>query len=687
MKWYSDKFRRHLCDMHIEDWNDEFLSEFSPENYCEMLKKAKIQVAMIYLQSHVGYCNWPSKTAKVHRHFEINNNDMQKLISLCRENEIKTVGYYSLNYNTWAHDTHPDWHMQLENGKSERTIDPNCRYGLCCPNNMEYREFVYRQIDEMLAYFTVDGLFFDMLFWPHPCYCPACQKRYMEEKGKKLPKQVSCSPEEWIEFCDSRAYWMGEWAKSVTEYVHRSHPDMPVEHNFSAATGGFDNCCRDGVSEASEYVGGDLYGGPLEQSFVCGVYRDLSKNQPFEYMTNRCTPNLRAHTVTRTEDELTRQIMLTCAHHGAFLAIDAIDPIGTLDERFYELLGRINQKEAAYEQYLTGELVENIGLFYNLDSAVNLQNNSVGSSSFLHFSTTSRVCNNRTACIQAAKHLIGAHIPFGITSKGKKDTWGKYRAIIAPNINRLDEETVDALIQYVAEGGCLYFSNCDEKRLFNTLIGGKLIKYTGSTKPYIFPAPGYEDIMLNYNEKYPLPLDVEIPLIEGVNRDKICAYVKLAYTSVLDEQHRFASIHSDPPGITTEYPGLIETTYGKGKVIWAAGSFEFHEARDYGKILIEIIKRLDNRPFTVSSTAGSNVEIISFIDANRMRISAVDVTDGTEFFTIPDFKVTVMADNPVVSVKKLPYGIDIPFSYDSLSVTFTVSDLRIMDMYEIEFQS
>lgn len=683
MKWYNDKFRRHLCDMHIEDWNEEFLSEFSPENYCDMLKKANIQVAMIYLQSHVGYCNWPSKTAKVHRHFEEKPDDMRKLISLCHENNIKVVGYYSLNYNTWAHDMHPEWRMCLESGESQRAADLSYRYGLCCPNNAEYRKFVYRQIDEMFEYFTVDGMFFDMLFWPHPCYCPACRKRYLAETGKELPKKDACTPEEWREFCDSRAYWIGEWAKSVTEYIHRDHPDMPVEHNFSAATSGFHMCCRDGVSEASEYVGGDLYGGPLEQSFVCSVYRDLSNNQPFEYMTGRCTPNLRAHTVTKTEDELTRQILLTCAHHGAFLAIDAIDPVGTLDERFYALLGRINQKEAAYEPYLTGKLVEDIGLFYNLDSSVNLQNDEGDASSFLHFATANRICSNHTACIQAAKHLIGAHIPFGVTTKGKKDTWSKYRTIIAPNINRLDEDTVDALIRYVAEGGCLYFSNCDEKRLFETLVGGKVVKYTGSTKPYIYPAPGHEDIMPDYNEKYPLPMDMAIPLIEGISQDNIRAYVKLAYTPVFDEQRRFSSIHSNPPGLSTNYPGIVETTYGKGKVIWCAGALEFHEARDYGRILIDILKRLDHRPFTTTSTAGSNVEIVSFIDGNKLRISAVDVTEGSEFFTFPEFTVTVMTDRPAASVKKLPDGADVPFSCDGRSITFTVKDLKIMDMYEV----
>ena len=35
--WYTNRFRRHLCDMHIDDWDDAFLSRFSPEEYLENL--------------------------------------------------------------------------------------------------------------------------------------------------------------------------------------------------------------------------------------------------------------------------------------------------------------------------------------------------------------------------------------------------------------------------------------------------------------------------------------------------------------------------------------------------------------------------------------------------------------------------------------------------------------------------
>ena len=42
--WYSNLYRRHLIDMHIEDDRELYLSEFSPEIYLENLKKCTLNV-------------------------------------------------------------------------------------------------------------------------------------------------------------------------------------------------------------------------------------------------------------------------------------------------------------------------------------------------------------------------------------------------------------------------------------------------------------------------------------------------------------------------------------------------------------------------------------------------------------------------------------------------------------------
>ena len=78
-KWYENNYRRHLCDMHIADWDESFLSKFSAENYYENLKRAKVSCAMIYYQSHAGLCHYPTKVGKMHNAFIGKEDEMKKL--------------------------------------------------------------------------------------------------------------------------------------------------------------------------------------------------------------------------------------------------------------------------------------------------------------------------------------------------------------------------------------------------------------------------------------------------------------------------------------------------------------------------------------------------------------------------------------------------------------------------------
>ena len=77
--WYKNNYRRHLIDMHIDDWNDEFLSQFDTDAYVNNLINAKVQNAMIYLQSHVGLCNFPTQVGTMHKAFINKENTIREL--------------------------------------------------------------------------------------------------------------------------------------------------------------------------------------------------------------------------------------------------------------------------------------------------------------------------------------------------------------------------------------------------------------------------------------------------------------------------------------------------------------------------------------------------------------------------------------------------------------------------------
>ena len=680
--WYSNAYRRHLCDMHIDDWDDSFLSKFSPEAYVENLKTAKIQNAMLYFQSHVGLCYYPTKVGVLHRAFLGREDMMKRTEQLCHENGIAVTGYYSLNYNTAEHDRHPSWRMLEKNGRSLRenmgaqsaasgaqafASLQGGRYGLCCPNNMEYRAFVYRQIDEMLSYFKVEGMFFDMPFWAHTCYCDKCRARWESEVGRpfftETPPEGS---EEHAILMRKKYQWMGEWIAAVTAYVKSKDATISVEHNFAQGIdGSSNNGCAVEVNAASDFVGGDLYGGIFNHSLACKFYRNITNNQPFDYMFSRCKPALRSHTLTKTEDEMLVEVLATTAHHGATMVIDAIDPVGTLDERVYQRIGRVFEVEAAYEPYLCGRMIEEIGLYYGIKS---------------RFGRDIYGFDSKKACVGASKTMIAAHLPFGVTGSFHALF---YRALVAPMISD-EENDVSRILSYLENGGSLYFSGARCEALLRALTGGTLSGYTCEKNVYIAPTAATEQTGLfgAFNVKYPLPLDAIAPKLEGVQNGSVLATLTLPYTT--PQEVRFASIHSNPPGVGTAYPAMIEGSYGKGKFIWSALPLEAIDMIEYRTVFLACLQRLlgDAAPAFVSDAA-EDVEITLFEDDACFYVSVTHLDERAKMPTVAPFEIGVRYGGDVRGVELLPAKAPVPFERRGEYIYFKTAPMHVFDMYRI----
>lgn len=661
--WYSQLYRRHLLDMHIEDWSDDFLSEFSPEVYVENLKKAEINYAMIYLQSHVGLCYYPTKVGVMHKQIEKQPDMIKRVVDLCHRNGIRVCGYYSLIYNTREHDRHPLWRMKKEDGFSAREgkegrkgvafVNVNgSRYGHCCPNNMEYRQFVYNQIDEILDYFECDALFFDMPFWPHTCYCDACQKAY----GGEIPKEIN---RELVEF---KAKSMGEFVQSITGYVKKRQPDMPVEHNFAnAVAGDTSSACIEEVLAACDYVGGDLYGNLYNHSFACKFFKNATLNPPFEQMFSRCKPKLRVHTLTKTKDEMKTALSSTMAHHGATLVIDAIDPVGTMDRRVYEQVGEIFRFQKKYEPFFTGEMVEEIGLYYGLRSRNYVEKE-----------------NARVCCVNASKTLVRAHIPFGVT--GVFHELSQYKIIVAPVLSELEDKDNERLIEYVRNGGVLYLSGGHNTALLKELTGHVYMSKYEERCVYVAPKAGYEEIFGEFNGKYPLPVMETKAAIVACGEAKVLATLTFPYTR--HREDKYAAIHSDPPGIASDVPAVTVNDYGKGKVIWSAVPLEAIEFEEYRKVFVNLLHIAGRPDYFFCSDAPKNVEITAFTDKEKITVNVMVLDE--EAITTPAAPFSVKVKEEVSSIRLLPDGEEIPFSIEKGYTVFQTRAVDIFDMYELK---
>ncbi|MBQ2955545.1 MAG: alpha-L-fucosidase [Clostridia bacterium] len=676
--WYQDRYRRHLCDMHIEDWSEKFLSEFSPEEYVENLKRAKINNAMLYYQSHVGLCYFPTKVGVVHKAFIGREHLMRDLVDLCHKNDIRVTGYYSLNYNTAEHDRHPEWRMITQSGISRRCSgerddhEPSFaslkarRYGFCCPNNMEYRAFVFEQIDEMMDYFDSDALFFDMPFWPHTCCCEKCRARWAKEVGGEMPVSPAPDTKEYALLTERKYAWMGEWVTAVTAHVKAKNPDMPVEHNYaSGISSTSDNGCGEEVCLASDYAGGDLYGGAAEHSFTCKFYRNATRNQPFEYMFSRCKPALRVHTLTKSAVEMKNAVAITAAHHGATLVIDAIDPVGTMDRRVYDRIGDMFDYQAPYEPYFRGDMIEDVGIYYGIRSKTSFYGDAY---------------NGKSCSVCAAGTLARNHIPFGVT--GSYHDVMRYPVLIAPMLSQMEEKDNDRLISYVEKGGTLYISGGGNRALVETLTGGRLTGVTPSDKIYLAPTEAWQEHFGWFNPKYPLPFEGLAPVIEGIDAENVAATLTLPYTNGADAA--YASIHSDPPGIPTGIPMIVVRKYGKGTVIWSAAPIEGVAYAEYREIFLKLLMTVSGiNEFSMESDAPADVEMTLFRDGREFLVNAVTVC-GEDAPTMRNgFSVRVRTSEKPERVELLPDRTTVEFTFEDGFTAFRTRDLNIFDMYRI----
>ena len=681
-KWYEKNYRRHLLDMHIADWDESFLSEFSAETYFENLKRANVTCAMLYYQSHAGLCYYPTKSGKMHGAFIGKEDEMKKLTNMCRANGVAVVGYYSLNYNTWAHDEHPEWRMIEVDGCSKRDKPysdiPQSfenaggrRYGLCCPNNDDYLNFVYKQIDEMIEYFTPHAFFFDMLFWPHQCYCKHCQKRWKDETGiDGLPTSFDENDPMWKLHYERRNFWIGEYAEKITAYVHSKAPHLTVEHNVSAAAkGGYFGTCNK-VNNVSEFAGGDLSGGLLEESVTCKMYSGITMNQPFEYMFPKCEPSLYKHTLTKTDDHIEAAVFLTAAHHGATLVIDAIDPVGTMNIKSFDAIGRAFAKQIPYEKYFVGESIADIAVAYGLESK--------------SFGLLGNKYTNHDTAVSFIKNMIEAGIPVDVVSK-RKDM-SKYKMVFASCLWQDDKELIDSLLEFAENGGVLYVGGAENKPLVEKITGGKVVGMTTSNANYLEPKNEFVELFEGFDHDYPLQLDGYVPLIEldkSNGNVRVLATLTEPYTKLNDT--KFASIHSNPPGIHTDYPTALEIDYGKGKIIYLGCPIENEGYIIYQKIIRNLIDRyvgLSN--LSVSTTSPTDVETVAFRDGNDFYINNVLLYDPKNKPHIPSFEVRVKTESNPKRVLILPDETEVDFVFDGKFTTFTTRETKIFDMYKIE---
>lgn len=658
---YRETRRRLLIDMHIPDWDDLFLSRYEPRNLAESAKRVSAEGVMLYFQSHVGLCYYPTRVGVRHR--AAARRDLAgEACEALTEAGIAVCAYYSVNFNNRAWLDHPDWRLQPAAPATVGLL-PRERYGIVCLNNTDYRAFVDAQIDEIAAY-PVDAFFFDMVWWNGICTCGACRSRYRAEADAELPEKIDWSSAAWTNFQTARERWLAELAVALRERARTAQPGADVYHNFAL---GLSNWTR-GVTFASvaghDFLGGDFYGGRAEQLLITRLMLNLTPSRPAEFMTTAAT-GLTEHTRLRSITQIQTKALAALATDAAFLAIIAIDPDGTIDAGALHSVGAAFEISRPFDSFAGGDPVEDIGVYCSDFSKMNAdeKQRSIGEAppasmpDYPHFE----------ALVGACRILQQAHIPFGVVTRANLADLSRWPAMVLPNVQRMAPEEIAAFRDYVREGGRLYASRTTSIRdvdggsatdfqladlfgcHFEAEEEGRLIY----ARAVAWPEPRRTLAHWKGNEGRAGTLRIRLG-----NGEALVA-LTLPYghphPGTVSDTH-WASIHSSPPWKDDGRPLVVRNRFGGGVSIYSAFDMEAGQSAEHDALFLSLIRDLLPESSRVEADTHPHVWLSAFRQPNRVVVYLLNYQVEEPVLPVPAARVRVRipAGRRCLDVRRAP---------------------------------
>ena len=646
-----------------------------------MLKLCQTQSVVAYAHSHVGFCYFPSQVGPMHPNLR-ERDIFREIADLCHASDIAVVAYVSAIFDTHAYRNNEDW--RIRNTKGEGVAD-HSRAGVCCPN-APYRDHIAGIARELCEGYDIDGLRFDMTFWPGVCYCPHCQDRFASEVGGELPQVVDWHDPTWVAFQRKREEWLVDFARFLTSTVKSVVSSISVEHQASTYTAQWTFGVTHALSEQCDFLQGDFYGDALQGSLVRKLFLHLSENQPYGFET--CVSvDLGNYTTLKSKELLRCKASAALSDAGSFIFIDSIDPKGTLNPAAYERMGTIFSEMQPYEPHVGGEPVHDVAVYLSTESKCDFADNGKRVDEGLSGATP-----HIDAALGACEALIHAHIPYGVITKNSLADLGQHRVVVLPNVLMLGEDEAGAFREYVRGGGKLYASGgtsltrVDGARqddfMLVDVFGVSCVGVAAERFTYIAPVAGEGDLLEGYTRDHPAGIDGRQPLLEPMADVTVLAHLGLPYTDP-DDPHQFASIHNDPPGEITDRPAIAHHRFGDGECIYAAADVERHAP--HRPIFAALIRRLCDE-FSFRVEAPKAVEATMFRQPGRLVLSLVNFQKELPNIPVHDITVTVRVDSQEIRrVVSLPDGGEIPFTDTGSGVAFTVKQLDTLAMLAVEF--
>ena len=637
---------------------------------------------------------------------------------------VRILGVYPPCLQGEVYADHPGWRRIPTNTTTIPEIDLRQfpHGGMLCLLG-PYGDFFIDVLAEIQTKFPdVSAYSFDGLHYGGVCYCDHCRANFRKDTGKEIPNTDMNNPEfrRYQHWADRK---MEDVVRRAQERLKKINPEVAlVTWTTNAGRfGHFMSIPRNMPSRMNL-----LLDAPDQEFWLDETNRGNSivpafANAYIWATTNHrvafSEPYLMTHGNPYGNDsfpapEILRR-MLLAATHGAAPSI-AVGQLPRLQQGVYDAMDELQRRKP----WLTHKKPEPWAALVMSDNTRNFYGRSAGH-------VEERYMANVLGMFRMATE---EHLPVAVINDWNLNEadLAKYSVLLMPNTACLDEKQTKAVTEFVKRGGGLVASQ--DTSLFDEFGTPKKdfsldevmgVHYAGI--PTSGPAPKEADVNFekaigpDYWEKrknvFEFRLNADSPLNTGKVKSLIAGdAVTFKGPAVRVTPMTGVTINGQLKTKTaggTEFPGVVEHSFGLGKVIYFSCGFDaayYLYPYPYQRALLKnAVERVSSRPAPVRVVApmcvhstvmrqtknGERLIVNLFNDVNTTgghAMPADDVPLREETLPIHDIEVIFQSKEAITKVTWQPDGRELPMTKTEQGIRVTVPKLLIHGMVVAELQ-
>jgi hypothetical protein len=659
------------------EWENVW-SKFDAQATARMFREADVQKVCYVAKDAYGFSYYPTKIGVTHPH--LSRDVVGEFTAALKRWSIHRILYFYPGVDRVHFKTHPEW----------RITDPKApatdKYATMCFNSPYLDEAALPQIRELALLYDIDGVFLDIITQPYlewNCTCSFCREKYAREVGGEIPKDDK----------DPAAFVYRKWLNQSMEalfrrfytYLASIKKDPIIEYNlgwrFTYPVDPPDFVPFITMDTPTPDMGLYSWNFSLEARYLSNF-----KDKVFSCMNTRM--GSWGDFTLREVDALIQECAIMLAGGGKTYLADLPYPDGRFEQAVYSRLAVVNN------------ITENnngIGRLPVSDTAVLHSADTIWSKAPLKPWTEWRGGPPYYPACGAHKALIEGHVQFGIlNSRMLTDSLKLYSALVLPDQRVLGEDDVNAIRNFVREGGVVVASyetgarDSGNRKLkdlsLSDVFGVHLLETVDSSCCYLRGKPELR--------RWGIPaMDIQVngpyTRIETTTADTLLELVP-PYDGIMNG--------TPPPALLPIGPGVTINRYREGSAIYIApelfGAYFRADTPVLRKLILWALglvhppeKRtivVENTPINVEMfyNEDSDYKFVHFINysGDKRDTGTPQVQDFTEVHGIV---VKVRLEKKPASLALMADG-NKDFSYSDGWMTFEARPLKIHDVYRIE---